>query len=120
MTLSQDDQSVLTQAAERLAAINIAIAELTEEKSVLLSAFKNPEVGLIPRVEPYKFGKIDMKISENSRLDDGLAKRHLPATVYKQVSKQVLDTSAARKVLTEEQINKISKKFDNKIEVRLR
>ena len=110
MTLSTDDQSVLTQAAERLAAINIEIAELTEEKSVLLSAFKNPEVGLIPRVEAYKFG----------RLDDGLARRHLPATVYKQVSKTVLDTSTARRVLTKEQIEKISKKFDNKIEVRLR
>ena len=120
MALSTDDQSVLTQAAERLAAINIEIAELTEEKSVLLSAFKNPEVGLIPRVEAYKFGKTDVKISDNSRLDDGLARRHLPETVYKQVSKTVLDTSTARRVLTKEQIEKISKKFDNKIEVRLR
>jgi len=120
MALSTDDQSVLTQAAERLAAINIAIAELTEEKSVLLSAFKNPEVGLIPRVEPYKFGKTDVKISENARLDDGLARRHLSAAAYKQVSKQVLDTSAARRVLTKEQIAEISKNFDNKIEVRLR
>lgn len=120
MAHSADDISVLTGAAERVAAINIQIAELTEEKNTLLSVFKNPDTNLPPRSEPYSFGKVEVKVSASGRIDDGLAKRHLKASLYNSVSKKTIDTAAARKMLSEEEVALITKQYDNKIEVRLK
>ena len=120
MTHSKDEVDVLTQAAEEIARVNLKLAELTEYKAELLSVFKNPETNLPPRKEPYQFGKVDVKVSESGRIDDGLARTKLPVTVYRKIVKQTVDTSLARKVLTDEQIKLITKKFDNKIEIKLR
>lgn len=120
MTHSQEQIDLLTQAAEEIARVNIQIAELTEYKQQLLSVFKNPETNLPPRKEAYQLGKVDVKVSESGRIDDGLARKHLNATTYKRVAKTVIDTSLARKVLPDDVLEKITKKYDNKIEIKPR
>lgn len=117
-THSVEQVSLLKDAAEEIARINIQLAELLEYKESLLSVFKNPATGLEPRTEPYTYGKVLVKVSKNERLDDGLAQREL-GHVYKTVSKTTLDTAKARKVLSEDALAKITKKYDNKIEIKL-
>lgn len=120
MEYNQDQLSLLTAAAEHIAAINLEIAELEEQKQELLSVFKNEQNGMVPRKEAYDFGKVEVKVSENTRLDDGLARTQLTARDYKAASKVTLDTSLARRVLTADKLEKITKKYANKIEVRLK
>lgn len=120
MTHSPDQTSALTEAAEEIARVNIQIAELTEYKNTLLSVFKNADTNLPPRTVPYSFGKVDVKVSAAGRIDDGLARRNLSVELYKSVCKQSIDTTLARKVLTDEQVSSITKKYDNKIEIKLR
>ena len=120
MDYSKDQVNLLAQAAEAVAEINLEIAELQEKKDALLAVFKNEDNGMVPRTEPYVFGRAEVKVTKNERLDDGLAKRELGAMVYKKVAKTVLDTAAARKVLSQEELAKITKKYDNKIEVRIK
>ena len=117
---SKDQLDLLGQAATEIARINVQIAELTEYKNQLLEVFKNPDTDLPPRSEPYDFGDVEVKVSTNVRLDDGLARRNLTPANYEIVSKTTLDTGKARKVLTADELATITKTFDNKIEVRLK
>lgn len=118
-THSVEQTNLLKDAAEEIARVNIQMAELAEYKESLLSVFKNPATGLEPRTEPYVYGKVLVKVSKNERLDDGLARVALGSMVYKQVSKTTLDTAKARKILNAEGLAKITKKYDNKIEIKL-
>lgn len=120
MEHSKEQLSLLGQAARAVAEINLQIAELEEQKKLFLEVFKNEDNGLVARTEPYDFGDCVVKVSANTRLDDGLAKRELEPHAYDLVSKRTLDTAKARKVLKPEELAKISKKYDNKIEVRVK
>ena len=115
-----EDYATLATAAEEIARINLQIAELQEMKDMLLGAFKNENNGLVASSVPYDFGKVEVKVSANSRLDDGLAQRNLSKALYNDVTKTTLDTAKARKLLGDEELELITKKYDNKIEVRLK
>jgi len=60
-----------------------------------------------------------VKITPNTRLDDKLAQEHLAADVYTLVSKSSLDTAKARAFLAPEALAKITKTYDNKVEVQV-
>lgn len=120
MEYSKEQFNLLASAAEEIVRINVAIAELEEQKQQFLAVFKNEENGLVPSKTAYDFGRVEVKVSKNERLDDGLAKRALPRLTYSKVVKTSLDTTAARKILSPEELEKITKKYDNKIEVRLK
>lgn len=117
---SAEEYSLLTQAAEAIAEINLQIAELEEQKKGLLNVFKNEDNGLVPRKEPYDFGRVQVKVSEYTRIDDGLARRNLTEDDYGRLTKQTLDTTLARKVLKPETLELITKRYDNKIEVKIK
>ena len=61
-----------------------------------------------------------VKVTPNKRLDDKLAREVLDEDTYNNLSKQVLDTAKARAFLNNEQIEKITKVYDNKIEVQVK
>lgn len=62
---------------------------------------------------------IMVKVTPNSRIDDRLAREHLDAREYESVSKVSIDTARARAYLSDEKIAKITKHYENKVEVRL-
>lgn len=120
MTHSTDQLNDLTAAAEEIVRTDMKIAELKEYRDALASVFKNEDTNLPASKTPYSFGKVDVKVSSNGRIDDALAQRQLPADVYSMVSKQTIDTAKARKVLSASEVASITKQYDNKIEFKLR
>lgn len=117
--LSTNDVLTLTEAATAIVELDIQIAELTERRVQLASVFKNDSVGLEPQREPYVFGKVKVKVSENARLDDTLARRFLSEEEYRLVAKSALDTKKARAFLGDDKLDTITKRYDNKIEFRI-
>ena len=114
--LSDDD--VLEQAAEQIALLDIEIKERQELRAQLVSVFKNPATALKPRPEPYVFGKVQVKVSANSRIDNALALEKVKPAMLKYITKTVVDPTLARKHLMPGELARITKTFDNKIEVR--
>jgi hypothetical protein len=105
--------------AEKIVRNMLEIERLQAEVDVLKDYFKSrPEA--YPAGLKKEIGKFFVRVSANRRVDDGLAKRELPAMLYKRASKTVIDSTLAKKMLTEEQYNKIVKNYDNRIEVGLR
>lgn len=117
--LNSNDIQTLTQAAAEIVNLDIQIAELSERRAQLASVFKNDAVGLAPQREPYVFGKVKVKVSENARLDDTLARRFLSEEEYRLVAKSALDTKKARAFLDSDKLDTITKRYDNKIEFRI-
>lgn len=60
---------------------------------------------------------ITVRVTPNTRIDDKLARETLPDEVYESVSKRTIDTSKARAHLTSAALAKITKTYDNKVEV---
>lgn len=112
-TLAQTDEE---RALERIARNQLLIAELTAENDQLKTFFKERSdaypAGTLKRV-----GKFYIKVSAGTRLDDTLAQQHLSTSEYKRVSKLTLDTKKARAFLTSTTLEKITKKFENRIEI---
>lgn len=113
--LAQTDEE---RALERIARNQLLIQELTEENDQLKTFFKERSstypAGTLKRV-----GKFYIKVSAGTRLDDTLAQKELSAAQYKQVSKMTLDTKKARAYLNALQLEKITKKYENRIEIGL-
>jgi hypothetical protein len=63
--------------------------------------------------------KIIVKVTPNSRIDDRLAREHLDEELYFNLSKRSIDTAKARAFLTNEDLAKITKHYENKVEVKL-
>lgn len=113
--LSEDEE---TNVLERIVRNQLKIKELQEENDLLKTYYRQSPDGF-PAGTRRQVGKFYVQVSSNTRLDDGLAKKELADNLYANVSKTVLDTTKAKRVLTEETLAKITKVFDNKIEVGL-
>jgi hypothetical protein len=113
-TLTQTEEE---QVAERIVRNQLAIKELEEENTLLKQYFKGSDA--YPAGETKEVGKFYIKVTKNTRVDDGLARASLPASEYNRLSKQVIDGTLAKKVLSAERYAKIQKVYDNKIEIGL-
>ena len=97
----------------------LKIKELTEQNDTLKAYYKQSDTAY-PAGTYREVGKFYVRVSENTRIDDTLAKSVLKPSVYERVSKRVIDTKRAAAILDEESKQKIRKVFDNKIEVGLK
>jgi len=104
--------------AERIVRNKLRIAELTAENVTLGGYFKqdDPNVKVLTRDGK---ASIQVRVSPNSRIDDGLARKVLDPKVYEDVSKLTVDTAKARALLSDAELAQIVKVYDNKIEVSL-
>ena len=96
------------------------IAELQAEVDELKDMLRDTETQAY--VDDSNLGRppLVVKVTPNKRLDDKLAREVLDEDTYNNLSKQVLDTAKARAFLNNEQIEKITKVYDNKIEVQVK
>lgn len=102
--------------AEAIALKQLEIKKLTEQVTELKSYFRQGETRVLERE-----GRptLEVKVTPNSRIDDGLALRSLTPETYLSVSKRSIDTTKARKVLTTGELARITKTYEPKIEVKL-
>jgi len=111
---SADEAAILEQFVRN----KLAIEELEAQQNTIKTFFKE-RAEAYPAGTDRKNGKFYIKITENKRVDDTLARRHLTATQYRQLTKTVVDGTLARKVLSEKDYAKIVKHYDHKIEIGL-
>lgn len=91
------------------------IKELQEEVDVLKGYFRDED--RLPAGTLFASGKFYVKVTANERIDDSLAKTELDAFKYNTVAKRVIDTKKARALLSPEELGKIVKRYENKVEV---
>lgn len=115
------DQTEEEQVIERIVRNQLEIKRLQEENDTLKAYFKERD-NSYPAGTRREVGKFYVQISENTRIDDKLAKSVLSASEYNAVSNRVIDSQAARKrfMFKPDILNAITKKFDNRVEVGLR
>lgn len=106
------------QALEIIVRNQLLIAELEEQNKTLKTFFKERQEAY-PVGSKKEVGKFYIKVTKNSRVDNALALKYLSANVYNRLIKKVIDPVAAKRSLTPEQYAKISKVYENKIEVGL-
>jgi hypothetical protein len=102
--------------AEQIVRAQLQRDALDEQITSLKSHFRDAKTAEISRDgRP----SIIVKVTPNKRIDDKLAREHLDDVTYNTISKQTIDTAKARAFLSDEQIAKIEKVYDNKVEVKL-
>lgn len=110
-----DDEEIAVM--ERLVRISMAKKELAEEEEILKAYFKERPAQFEPGV--HHKGKFYVKVGKTTRIDDKLAREHLSPGAYKQNSKEIIDTTRARRNLTPAMLEAITKVYPNSIEVGL-
>ena len=113
MTTTYDIAYTIAVRQEKIAALQ---AEVDELKDMLRDTETQAYVDETNMGRP----PLVVKVSPNKRMDDKLAREVLDEDTYNNLSKQVLDTAKARAFLNNEQIEKITKVYDNKIEVQVK
>ena len=108
------------ETAYAIAAKQNLISQLQAEVDELKDQLRDTETQVY--VDETNMGRppLVVKVTPNKRLDDKLAREVLDEDTYNNLSKQVLDTAKARAFLNNEQIEKITKVYDNKIEVQVK
>lgn len=101
-------------AMEQIVRNQLAIRELEEQNAMLKQFFKDrPE--RYPAGTNLKRGKFKLIVTSNSRIDQKLADKELSYRDMQRVTKKVVDPSLARRYLTDEQLEKITKKYENRL-----
>lgn len=111
-------QSEEEQVLERIVRNQIQIKELEAENATLKGFFKQSPEGY-PAGSRKTVGKFYIQVSENKRIDDALAQKVLTPVQYRGVSKTVINVTLAKAILAPPMLEKITKKFENKIEIGL-
>ena len=116
--MTQDQNAEVTEydVARRIAENQLKIKELTEQNTQLKEFFRQNDRGQYP-LEKDGQPTLIVKVTSNSRIDDKLARDFLRDGVYDEVSKQTIDPVIARRKLSPSDIAKITKEYDNKIEI---
>jgi hypothetical protein len=102
---------------ERIVRNQLTIKELEAENAALKDFFKAD-----PALKPgttIEVGKFYLRSSANTRIDNTLAQSKLTTTEKRHIMKSVVDPALARRYLTPEALAKITKTYDNRIEVGL-
>ena len=103
---------------ERIVRNQLLVKEIEEETALLKQFVKDrPEIYAAGTTKTV--GRFYVKVSTNQRIDNELAARHLNSALFKRVSKTVIDPVVARRHLSAADLAKITKVYDNRIEVGL-
>lgn len=107
--------------AEQAVRLQIEIAERQEKLDAIKNYFKFNYAGAhgIHEFQAVTGAKLEVKVTKNERIDDNLARTELSAQDYKRVSKATVDTKKARALLDESKLSKITKVYDDKIEIKV-
>jgi chaperone required for assembly of F1-ATPase len=112
--LSQTEEEA---ALERIVRNQLKIAELNAENDTLKGFFKGNSA--YPAGTKKEVGKFYIKVTTNTRVDDGLARINLDSRTYNRLTKKVIDGTLAKKSLGSDAYAKIVKTYDNRIEIGL-
>lgn len=107
--------------ARRAVELQLVIETAQAELDAIKDSFRTDTPGTVTLEAP-ALGDgpmITVKVSPNKRVDDRLAQENLPSDVYETVSKRTIDTAKARAFLTSDDLDKITKVYDNKVEIKL-
>lgn len=113
--LSEDEEQ---RVLERYVRNSLAIKELEQEQEVLKQFFKD-RPNVYPAGTHTERGKFYVKVSSNSRIDDKLANQNLDYRTYNSVTRKTVDPKLARARLSEVDLAKITKVYENRIEIGL-
>lgn len=105
--------------AHRIAVLQQKRDEIDAEIAELKDKFRDTQTQVYTDDSAAGRVAIIVKVTPNKRIDDKLAQEHLTIDVYTQVSKRVIDTAKARAFLTADEIDKITRVYDNKVEVQV-
>lgn len=104
--------------AERIVRNKLKIKELTEENDQIAAYWKQND----PATKVYeREGRvpIQVRVTSNNRIDDGLAKLNLDPATYQTITKLTVNPTKARAILTAAELESITRHYDNRIEVTL-
>lgn len=104
------------QAAELIVRLKAEIEQKTEQLELLKRLFKEDDEYKVPG--KYELGDYEVIVTENVRLDDTLARKELDKRTYDEVSSLKLDTRKARKLLGLTTLERITKHYEPRLEVR--
>lgn len=107
------------QVLERIVRNQLEIARLQEENDTLKQFFKQADE-VYPVGTKKDVGKFYIRVTSNTRLDEGLARKELGTAWWNRVKKEALDTARAKAILPVHLREKITKTYENRIEVGLR
>lgn len=115
--MSELTNDEMEAALERFVRNQLAIAELNAEQETIKGFFKAQET--LPAGTSKTIGKFYIRITSNTRIDQKLAEQKLSYPALKSVSKLVVDPVLARKRLDADVLAKITKVYENRIEIGL-
>ncbi len=115
MAPDMDDRAVIQQALAEMYELKADIKAKEERVAELAAFFKGYDEFENPG--KYQYGDYTLVVSPNTRVDDALAHSVVGDRTYAKVSKVVIDTTKAKKMLTGEQYESIQKKFAHRIGV---
>lgn len=115
--MTELSEAEMEAALERFVRNQLAIAALTEEQEAIKGYFKGATT--LPAGTQKTLGKFYIKVTSHTRIDQKLAEKELEHSQLRKVSKLVVDPAKARAVLSEEQLDAITKRYDNRIEIGL-
>lgn len=106
------------EAAEKFFRNQLTIKELEAENAELKEFWRNEPLVSEDSENYQEFdGRFYIKRTPNKRIDDGFARKALSKKRYELVAKQTIDTAKARALLTDKELESVTKVFDDKVEV---
>lgn len=112
------DAQTEEQILERIVRNKMAADELLAENEQLKAFFKERPDEYVAGSKK-EVGKFYIRVTKQTRIDDALARKELSPKEYGWVKKEVVDSAKAKRYLAADVYEKISKKYDNRIEVGL-
>lgn len=116
--MSELDMQTEEQVLERIVRNKMQIEELLAENATLTDYFRERN-DQYPAGTKKSVGKFYIRVTKNARIDDTLARKVLTSKEYDLVSKKVVDTARAKRYLLPSVIEKITKTYENRIEIGL-
>ena len=107
------------ESAFRIAELTLMREAIDAEIAELKDTFRNTETQVYVDESNAGGPSFIVKVTPNKRIDDTLARKFLDEETYNSVSKQTIDTAKARAFLSAEDIEAITKVYDNKVEVQV-
>lgn len=112
---TNDAHDTIKNALAEMHVLKAEVKEKEERIAEIAAFFKNYEEFEQPG--RYQYGEYTLVVSPNTRVDDALAREVLSNRDYQGVTKLVIDTVRAKRILTGAQYESIQKKFAHRIGV---
>lgn len=115
--MTELSEAEMEAALERYVRNQLAITALNEEQEAIKGYFKGATS--LPAGTQKTLGKFYIKVTSHTRIDQKLAEKELDHSTLRRVSKLTVDPAKARAVLSEKELEAITKRYDNRIEIGL-